>query len=410
MTRPPVVLAVLALTAAALAACGGASSAPPPAEFVVTLGDTSLWVRTGPDVRPGGVEVRRAPLLLARVDGRFQELYVTEDDYSFPDAVFAAQTVWRRDLESGDSVVVYGDATAPRLAMAYGRRHPHELPLAPDESGTEEPSVTAVTEAFVVDVLGSLATVETFMDLHPERGEPTHVARRRVVDLRRGTELTLADLLGDSVSARVVAHGRAAFAQARDSARSRAPRRGDAATRTAAALDRLAFDERSFALAPVRRDPGIVFYVPGQDVEAEVYALPLPAIPVPDGEWWLEARGTLPVDDGARDARARWPRANVALEAQPAREGVRLVLRDGDGRSWPITQVTDSVRRVYWLDGPASSARARAALARAFHDASLYDGELRAAVHRPCLAPRGGRSAAVATARPVAFVPRPAKR
>ncbi|HEX5580446.1 MAG TPA: hypothetical protein VFX39_02645, partial [Gemmatimonadaceae bacterium] len=217
-------------TLGALAGCAGSSAPRPPrAEFVVVAGDSSVWVRTGPGAGPDGIEVRRAPITLALLDGHFHELYVTEDDYSFPDALFAAQTVWRRDLLTGDSTVVHGDPAAPSLAIAYGRRHRGERPLAPDEEGAEEPSVMGVTEAWVVDVHGPFATIETFTDLHPERGESTHQVRLRVVDLRRGATLTLADLLGDSVSERVVARGRAAFAAARDSARVAHASRGDAA-------------------------------------------------------------------------------------------------------------------------------------------------------------------------------------
>src|SRR5687768_13946889 len=80
---------VPAAAALAVAACGGA---PPAAEFVVAAGDSTYWVRTGPGVGREGVELRRAPLFLARADGRFYELFVTEEDYSFPDAAFVSQT------------------------------------------------------------------------------------------------------------------------------------------------------------------------------------------------------------------------------------------------------------------------------------------------------------------------------
>ncbi|HEY0970682.1 MAG TPA: hypothetical protein VGE02_06890 [Gemmatimonadales bacterium] len=378
----------------ALAGCAGASTPEPPgAEFVVAAGDTSVWVRTGPDAGSDGIEVRRAPITLTLLDGRFHELYVTEDDYSFHDALFAAQTVWRRDLVTGDSVIVHGDPTAPVLAIEYGHRHPDERPLEPEEEGAEEPAVMGVTEAWVVDVHGPFATVESFADLHPEGGESSHQVRLRVVDLRRGAELTLSDLLGDSVSAGVVARGRAAFAAARDSARATHARSDAAARRASVALGRFAFDERSFTLTSMRSGPGVVFHVPGTGGEADGHALPLAPITVPDGAWWREARDGMPVEttDGGVSV-AVWSRGSLAVEARRERDGDRLVLRDSTGRAWRIASMAGAAQRVYWLDS-RTGADDRAALARAFYEATLYDGTLRAVSH-------GARSRAMGEARP----------
>src|SRR5687768_15595024 len=74
-------LAVAAAAAVIVAGCR-AREAPPAAEFVVTAGDSSFWMRSGPGVA-GGVSLRRAPILLARVDGRFHELYVTDEEQAF---------------------------------------------------------------------------------------------------------------------------------------------------------------------------------------------------------------------------------------------------------------------------------------------------------------------------------------
>ncbi len=360
----------------ALAGCGdSAESVLPRAEFVMAAGDSSIWVLTGPDAGPTGIDVRRAPITLALLDGRFHELYVTEDDYSFRDALFAAQTVWRRDLVTGDSIVVHGDATAPTLAVAYGRRHPDERPLGLDDEVAEEPSVLGVTEAWVVDVHGPFATVESYADLHPEEGEPSHRVRLRVVDLRRGAELSLAELLGAEVSAGVVARGRAAFA---------------------AAPGRLGFDERSFTFAGVGAGPGVVFHVPGTGDEDDGQALP--PIGVPGGAWWDEARDGMPVETTRDDVPvATWRRGPLAVEAHRERDGDRLVLRDSTGRAWRIASVGDEVQRVYWLDGH-TGARHRAALARAFYEATLYDGTFRAVSHT---AVAGSATAARAGTRPI---------
>jgi hypothetical protein len=71
------------------------------------------------------------------------------------------------------------------------------------------------------------------------------------------------------------------------------------------------------------------------------------------------------------------------VEAHGASDGQRIVLRDRAGRSWPLAHVAGAVRGVHWLDGDAVPAGERAALARAFYDAALYDGQLRAVAFHP---------------------------
>ena len=75
--------------------------------------------------------MRGAPLQLARVDGRLYELYVADDDRSYEDAILVGQRVYRRDLVTGDSVLVYQDTLVPHLARLYSRLHPDDRPLRP---------------------------------------------------------------------------------------------------------------------------------------------------------------------------------------------------------------------------------------------------------------------------------------
>ena len=375
---------VVTVAAAALLAGCRPEPSPPAAEFVVTAGDSSFWVRSGPGVA-GGVTLRRAPILLARVDGRFHELYVTDEEQAFYDAHFASQTVWRRDLVTGDSAIVFADALVPKLATAYLSAHPDEQPLEPDEEGTEEPVVSASLEVTLGDVVGPYLAIETFVDLHPEQGPESHRLRRGVVDLRTGGAVTLAKLVGDSVGARVTASGRAAFTQARDSLRRS---RTAASHRAATALDHFAFDEHSFALTRLRRQPGVVFYVPGEGGEADGWALPLAPIPLPAGSWWHEASASLSLGvagDGLVPEAWVGP-AGYGVYARPVPaiegEGVTLVLRElrsGSDREWPLGRIGVRPERIYWLDAPPISPAERRALGRAFEDASFYDGALRAA-------------------------------
>ncbi|HWJ45606.1 MAG TPA: hypothetical protein VNR63_09485, partial [Gaiellaceae bacterium] len=113
------VLAVLALSAG----CERAAPAPPPppptAEFVLSAGDSSFWVTS----LAGKIRIRGAPLELAVAGGRFYELYVADDDRSYGDAVLVGQKVYRRDLVTGDSVLLFQDTVVSRLARLYGRLH-----------------------------------------------------------------------------------------------------------------------------------------------------------------------------------------------------------------------------------------------------------------------------------------------
>lgn len=411
----------LPLVALLLAAACARPAAPPAAEFIVVAGDSSLWVRTGPDVGDDGIDLRHAPLLLARAEGRFYELFVTEEDYSFAEALFTSQTVWRRDLLSGDSAVVFGDTVVPRLAIAYARAHPHERPLGAEEPVADEPAVSATLEVTLDDVVGPYVTLESYADLHPEHGAAVHRARRVVVDVRSGETVTLAALVGDSAGARVEARGRAAFQRTRDSLRAG---RDDLGRRAAEALGRFAFDAGSFALTRVDREPGVVFHVPGVSDEGDGWTLPLPAIRVPGGDWWQEASATLPAPQGrgglAADG-AAWeaPDGAVSLAARPQREGGRtaLDLRDGARGRWGLGIVSAPVRRVYWLHAPAVAEAERAALRRAFVEAALYDGETRlvsapaavadrpvalrpAARATPAVVPPGRHATPARTARP----------
>ena len=391
--------ALLVAGAALLAACGEGrrTPAPPGVEFVVAAGDSSYWVRTGAGV-DGGVDMRRAPITLARVDGRFHELYLTDEDHSFHDAVFASQTVWRRDLLSGDSTIVFGDDLVPRLASGYAREHPDEVPLDAEEPGADEPTVSATLEVTIGDVVGPYLAVETFADLHPEREPEAHRLRRTVVDLRSGDVVTLAALVGDSVGRRIAESGRAAFRQARDSLLGvRKVARHAAAV---AALERFTFDEHSFALTRVRRQPGVVFYVPGEGGDAEGYALSHAPIPLPAGPWWQEASAALSLtgtDEGPAPAAWKSPLGYVVYARPvPASEGdgVLLVLRDGRAREWPLGRLAVPASRIYWLDAPPISAAERRALARAFEEATFYDGDMRAVAGPARLRPAPLRLAA----------------
>jgi hypothetical protein len=371
LVRTVLPTALLAL----LAACDPEAElapSPPTAEFVVAAGDSSFWVTSG----PAGLALRRAPLTLARVNGRFYELYVTDADRSFYDAVFVSQRLWRRDLLSNDSSVVFEDATVERLATDYGHRHPDAEPLGVDDEEAEYPVVTATSDVVVVDVMGPYVTVESFADHHPEDGLEVHEVRRGVVDLRSGRPVTLAALFGDSASARVRAAGRTALDVMFDSVLARRDAQGRRAQR---ALRGFSFDERSFALTRMDQHPGVAFLVPGHGREAGGLSVPLPPIAAPQGAWWAQARHELP-EPGERAQEDRWAGGGYEVLARYDRGEEQLDLVLSAGREqWAVGRLPAPASRIFWLDSPPVDPTTRRALARAFDEAQLYGEDVRQA-------------------------------
>src|SRR5688500_7486280 len=142
---PPRRLRPLALTVAlaGVLGCPGEASPPVPiAEFLIAAGDSTFWVKS----EGGRVQVRGAPLQLASVDGRFVELYIVDDDRSDCDAILVGQRIYRRDLVTNDSVLVFRDTIVAAIAERYAELNPEERPLGPDDAAAERPETIATVE------------------------------------------------------------------------------------------------------------------------------------------------------------------------------------------------------------------------------------------------------------------------
>src|SRR5690606_12151487 len=274
------------LLACALLACeGGARSAqdagfepssePAPAsEFVISAGDSTFWVRSGEH----GVSLRGSPLLLARADGRFYELYVTDDDRSYRDAVFVGQRLWRRDILTNDSAVVFADSSIAELARRWARENPMDLPLAPDEEDGGDPIAIASGELAVLDVVGPYVSFEWLADLHPLGEQPTHRLHRGVRDVRSGRAVALRTLVGDSAAGALLSEANRAFRAATDSL-----------ARGELAQGEYIFDASSCALGVEGGSPVIAFLAPARTGSAgELAGIPLPSLPVKPLDWWNE--------------------------------------------------------------------------------------------------------------------------
>src|SRR5438128_350522 len=149
MRRPLLALAC-AVVAASAAACSRPSGEPPRAEFLLASEDSTFWVQSS----SGGLHVRGAPIMLARYGGRFYELYTAERDLSYNDALLVGERLYRRDIVSGDSTLLFADTTVARLASAYGKAHPDEEPLRPGDEGDANPRTSATAQVDVLGVFG----------------------------------------------------------------------------------------------------------------------------------------------------------------------------------------------------------------------------------------------------------------
>jgi hypothetical protein len=374
------------LLAAVLVACSGDRPSPdsdfevprgpvPESEFVLSAGDSTFWVRTGAH----GVSVRGSPLLLARADGRFYELYVTDDDRSYRDAVLVGQRLWRRDLVTNDSAVVFADSAVGALARRWARENPLDRPLRPDEEEGDDPLVIASGELAVLDVVGPYVSFEWLADLHPLGEQPTHRLHRGVRDVRSGRAVALRTLVGDSAAGALLSEANRAFRAATDSL-----------ARGELAQGEYIFDASSFALGVEGGSPVIAFLAPARTGSAgELAGIPLPSLPVKPLDWWNEHVRAERSKSVGRVIEESWKAgADLKLVARYESGGlVRLLLRQeagnagvgderGAAREWQLGRVTPPVQRVYWFDQPPVDSSTRAALERAFDDADRYELEL----------------------------------
>ena len=372
-------LLAAALPLAGLLACRDASRmaqpAPPAAEFVVAAGDSAFWVTS----HAGRLRMRGAPIELARVDGRFYELYVADDDRSYGDANLVGQRVYRRDLVTGDSMLVFEDSVVPRLARRYAALHPDDRPLAGDDQPSEEPLWNATSTLDLGEVQGRYVSYVVHTDVDRNDTGRWHTSRQGVLDIGRGGAVALATLAGGATS-RVEDERAARLRAALDSVRQRGGERG---ARAVASLPAYRFDPTSFTLTTVDGAPAVAYALPGTGPGDAGHLLPLAPISIGEPAWWPDVAATLPIgsSDGRRDV---WHHDGYAVVVYyDTLDNGRLTLRDSTSREWTIGLLPAPAVRIFWLDTPAIDSSARVALARAFDESSLYDDAVRTASWHP---------------------------
>src|SRR3954468_17227428 len=197
MRYPTLVIAVL------LGGCALPPPPPPAAEFLVSAGDQTYWVRSD----NSGVKIRGSPLILARSAGRYYEIFVSEIDRSFPRALLSGERVFRRELASGDSTIIYDDTTIVRMSEDYHRQHPGAPLLGPDDDPEDDVDVSAVGETDILNVLGPYVAIEHRLSVERPDDHDQNDTTRAVIDLRSGKTVALDRMLRDSTVREAVGEG-----------------------------------------------------------------------------------------------------------------------------------------------------------------------------------------------------------
>ncbi|HTE45161.1 MAG TPA: hypothetical protein VK636_07950, partial [Gemmatimonadaceae bacterium] len=351
-------IAALVVLSACSSSRSGNAGSPPRAEFLLSTADSTYWVATN----DGKLRVRGVPLILANYGGHFYELYTADDDFSFDDALLLGERLYRRDLSTGDSAVVFADTTVRRIATAYARTHPSERPLGPDDEGAAQPSTSATAELDVLDVFGPYVSYEYHVDVALPGRRPWHSTRRGVVDLRSGKTSGVSDLFGPTVGRRLAASGKKAYEATRDSILHDGKLLQGNDRRAADVFAHLQFDERSFSLSDVDGQPAVSFGVPGRGEGAAGNLVELDPLPVDSVLWWREFRaGFAEPDSEGNDV---WAGAGYTVFAGYDTSGgtARVSLADSSKRRWSIATVTAPLRRIDWLDRARPSDTERRAL------------------------------------------------
>ncbi|MBA3646138.1 MAG: hypothetical protein H0W63_08150 [Gemmatimonadaceae bacterium] len=139
-----------------VAGCSLPEPVPPPAEFLVSASDATYWVQSG----ARGFHIRRSPLILARSAGSFYEIYVEEVDRSYADALFTGERVYRRDLTTGDSTLIFEDSAVMQRSAEFHRLHPEIPAIDPQDDPPDYVGYSVAGETDILNVLGPYVAIE----------------------------------------------------------------------------------------------------------------------------------------------------------------------------------------------------------------------------------------------------------
>lgn len=177
-----------------LIGCSLPAPQPPSAEFLVADGSSTYWVKSG----PAGIHARVSPLILARADGRYYEVFVGESSRSYEHAYFSGEAIYRRDLMTGDSTVLWEDSRIDAWERVYLAHHPSARLLDPDEDGPDV-ALSATGEADIVGIVGPYVLYMHRSTLENSAVQQADTARG-ILDVRVGKAVAMAALAQDTAA------------------------------------------------------------------------------------------------------------------------------------------------------------------------------------------------------------------
>ena len=175
-----------------LIGCSLPAPDPPSAEFLVADASTTYWVKAG----PRGISARTSPLILTHADNRFYEVYVGEVTRSYEDAIFIREPIYRRDLLSGSSELLFEDTRISAWERSYLQGNPDARLLDPEEDSFEDVSIAATGESEILAVAGPYLLFERWATLEREDFQEADSARS-AIDIRSGQSISLSALMRD---------------------------------------------------------------------------------------------------------------------------------------------------------------------------------------------------------------------
>lgn len=190
--RTPAPLAPL-LVLIHLSGCSLPDPQPPSAEFLVADASTTYWVKSGPH----GLSARTSPLILTNADNRFYEVYVGEVTRSYEDAIFIREPIYRRDLLSGDSKLLFEDTQISVWERSYLNGNPGARLLDPEDEGSDDLAIAATGEAKILAVAGPYVLFDRWATLEKPDSQEADSARG-AIDIRSGQAISLGAVAKDS--------------------------------------------------------------------------------------------------------------------------------------------------------------------------------------------------------------------
>ncbi len=178
-----------------LLGCSLPSPEPPAAEFLVADGSTTYWVKS----TRHGISARTSPLILTNADNRFYEVYVGEVTRSYEDAIFIREPIYRRDVLSGDSELLFEDARISAWEKSYLQRNPDARLLEPEEDSYEDVAVAATGESEILAVAGPYLLFERWATLERDDFQQADSARS-AIDIRSGRAIPINALVRDTAA------------------------------------------------------------------------------------------------------------------------------------------------------------------------------------------------------------------